>query len=149
MRWIAGAMSGLTATLSTIWLFEQETWATSWAAPRPTRARKLAATASRTRDRVLIRRLRRLLGLVRGELGTVTVSSIGGQRTSSLRREIVPSCGTSDWRDRESGVRGWPGGKGLAQAALRRGRPFGEVEPHQRCTRHRHLPEHAHVGARE
>src|SRR5262252_2211333 len=99
MRWIAGEMSGLTATLSTIWLFEQETWATSWAAPRPMRVRKQAATASRTRDLALIRRFLRLLGLVRGELGTVTVSSIGGRRTSSLRREIVPSCGTSDRRE--------------------------------------------------
>src|SRR5215469_5907285 len=106
MRWIAGAMSGLTATLSTIWLFEHETWATSWAAPRPTKVRRQTATASRTRDLVLTRRLRRLLGLVRGELGAVTVSSIGGQRTSGLRTEIVPSCGTSDRLEQESGVRG-------------------------------------------
>ncbi len=67
-------MSGLTATLSTIWLLEQEYLPTICAAPRPISSMTQATTARMTSALVLIRRLRRLFALPGRMLGTVTVS---------------------------------------------------------------------------
>jgi hypothetical protein len=74
IRWIAGAMSVLTATLIVIGRVEQEKRLTIWADPRPISSSRQAAADSRTSDLVLNRRLRRLLALLREVRGTVTAS---------------------------------------------------------------------------
>src|SRR6266567_1896442 len=98
-------MSVLTATLSTTWLFEQESSPMIWAVPRPTNSRKHAATARKTRDFVRNRRLRRLLGLLWGVVGAVTVSL---DRRPGCKRApgqaILANFGGSDLRTTRIGA---------------------------------------------
>src|SRR5215472_3673567 len=141
-------MSGLTATLSTTWLFEHANLPTTCAVPRPTSSPRHARTATMTIDFVLTLRLRRRIMLPRRGLGTVTVSFARKPgETSGLWTGDSTEIGASSPRTRRrSGAGRQVAGERLAQPPFRVDRRRCQVQAHERGARDRYLAQNPNVG---